>query len=490
IVELLRDSGHLRGEPEQIRHAVKFYENGNRPLEVISSRQWFVHTLDHKDALLARGRELRWHPAHMGARYASWVEGLNQDWAISRQRYFGVSFPVWYRLDADGEPDYADPIVADEASLPVDPLSDVPPGYTAEQRDRPGGFMGDPDVMDTWATSSMSPQIVGGWEDDPDLFARVFPMDLRPQAHEIIRTWLFYTVLKAHFEHGSLPWSDAAISGFVLDPDRKKMSKSKGNVVTPREMFERHSADAVRYWAGSARLGIDATFDEQQMKVGRKLAIKILNASRFVLSFEAPDGGVTEPLDRSMLAGLRGVVHEATTAFEEYDHAKALDLAERFFWHVTDDYLELVKQRAYGVAGTEVGASAVAALRLALDVLLRLFAPFLPYVTEEVWSWWREGSVHRAAWPSPDELAAADDADPEVFEVAAAVLSAVRKEKALAKVSLKVPAERVVVRDTAGRLAKLALAADDVREAGNVAVLATEEASEASVETVLAAEPA
>jgi valyl-tRNA synthetase len=491
IVELLGESGHLRGEPAAIRHAVKFYENGSRPLEVISSRQWFVRTLEHKEALLARGRELRWHPRHMGTRYASWVEGLNQDWAISRQRYFGVPFPVWYRLDPDGEADFDDPILPDESVLPVDPLSDAPPGYTAEQRDVPNGFTGDPDVMDTWATSSMSPQIAGGWEDDPDLFARVFPMDLRPQAHEIIRTWLFYTVLKSHFEHDSLPWSDAAISGFVLDPDRKKMSKSKGNVVTPHEMFERHSADAVRYWAGSARLGIDATFDELQMKVGRKLAIKILNASRFALSVETPAGAVTEALDRSMLAGLRGVIHEATEAFEDYDHAKALDLAERFFWHLTDDYLELVKQRAYGVAGPEAASSAVGALRLALDALLRLFAPFLPYVTEEVWSWWREGSIHRSTWPSPDELAVADGADPEVFEVAAAVLSAVRKEKALAKVSLRVPAERVTVRDTPERLGKLALAVDDVREAGNIAAFETEEAPEASVETVLAAaEPA
>jgi valyl-tRNA synthetase len=489
IVELLRDGGWLLDEPHPVRHVVKFYEKGDRPLEVISSRQWFVKTLPFRDELLARGQELQWHPGFMGARFANWVEGLNQDWAISRQRYFGVPFPVWYRLDDDGEPDYDDPIVPEGSALPVDPLDDVPPGYTAGERDRPGGFTGDPDVMDTWATSSLTPQIAARWEDDPDLFARLFPMDLRPQAHDIIRTWLFYTVLRAHLEHASVPWAHAVISGFVLDPDRKKMSKSKGNVVTPTEIFERHSSDAVRYWAGSARLGVDAAYDEQQLKVGRRLAIKILNASRFALTMEALPGAVTEPVDLAMLAALRGVVRDATAAFEDYDHARALDLTERFFWGFTDDYLELVKQRAYGVHGSARAGSAVAALRQALDVLLRLFAPFLPYVTEEVWSWWREGSIHRASWPTTDELAIADDADPEVYAVAAGVLTAVRKEKALAKVSLRVPAETVTVRDTSERLAKLALAETDLREAGNIGALIPVEDAEPGVDTVLGAPP-
>jgi valyl-tRNA synthetase len=484
IVELLRDSGHLLGEPQPVRHVVKFYEKGDRPLEVITSRQWFVSTLPLKERLLARGRELAWHPSFMGARFASWVEGLNSDWAMSRQRFFGVPFPVWYRLDEHGNPVYDDPILPDEARLPIDPLDEVPEGYTAEQRDVPGGFTGDPDIMDTWATSSLTPQIASRWEDDPDLFGRLFPMDLRPQAHDIIRTWLFYTVLRAELQHDSLPWWNAAISGWVLDPDRKKMSKSKGNVVTPIEMFERHSSDAVRYWAGSARLGVDTAFDEQQMKVGRRLAIKILNASRFVLSMQAEPGMVVEPLDLAMLTALRRTVEEATAAFEDYDHAKALDLAERSFWDFTDDYLELVKQRAYGVHGSAPAGSAVAALRLALDVQLRLFAPFLPYVTEEAWSWWRSGSIHRTAWPDANELP--DAGDPEVYEVAAAVLTAVRKEKALAKVSLRTRAERVVVADTAERLGKLAVAEIDLREAGAIDVLESVAGEAFSVRTTLA----
>jgi valyl-tRNA synthetase len=485
IADMLRDTGSLVGEPQPVRHVVKFYEKGDRPLEVISSRQWFVETLRFKDALIARGHEIAWHPAFMGGRFTSWVEGLNQDWAVSRQRYFGVPFPVWYRLGDDGEPTLEDPIVADEAALPVDPLVDPPPGFIPGQRDEPGGFTGDPDIMDTWATSSLTPQIAAGWEDDPDLFARLFPMDLRPQAHDIIRTWLFYTVLRAHLEHDSIPWTNAAISGFILDPDRKKMSKSKGNVVLPTEIFERHSADAVRYWAASARLGYDAAIDEQQIKVGRRLAIKILNASKFVLSFDVEPGEPSAAIDRAMLATLRGVVHESTAAFEEYEHSRALDMLERFFWGFTDDYLELVKQRAYGVAGPDGAASAVGALRLALDVLLRAFAPFLPYVTEEVWSWWRAGSIHRSAWPEADELKVADGADPGVYEAAAEVLTEIRKAKALAKVSLKVPARRVTVRAPGERLAKLEQAVDDLREAGGIQELEQLEADETSIDVEL-----
>jgi valyl-tRNA synthetase len=488
IVDMLRDAGALVGEPVPVRHAVKFYENGARPLEIVTSRQWFVPILRFREPLLRRGEELAWHPPHMGARYRSWVENLNQDWCISRQRFFGVPFPVWYRLGDDGRPAFDDPIYADESVLPIDPQEDVPPGFTAEQRGLPGGFLGDPDVMDTWATSSLTPQIAGRWEEDPDLFDRVFPMDLRPQAHDIIRTWLFYTVFRSEVEHHSLPWWHAAISGFVLDPERKKMSKSKGNVVVPTEVFERHSADAVRYWAGRARLGIDAAFDEKQMKDGRRLAIKILNASKFALGIDAGAGEITEPLDLAMLAELGDVIRAATDAFEDYEHTKALDVAERFFWGFTDDYLELVKQRAYGVRGREMAGSAGGALRSGLDILLRLFAPFLPFATEETWSWWREGSVHHAAWPSPEEIVTGGDG--EVYRIAATVLGAMRREKALAKVSLRAPVARLVVRDTPERLAKLTLAEDDLREAGSVEKLEVVDTDEPSIEVELEDPPA
>ena len=317
IVELLAASGALIGDPRPITHPVKFFEKGDRPLEIVSSRQWFVRTLPHRQALLDRGDQLHWHPAYMAHRYRAWVEGLSGDWNISRQRFFGVPLPVWYPVDGSGEVDFDAPLFADEARLPVDPSTDAPDGFDEDQRGRPGGFVGDPDVMDTWATSSLTPQIAAGWEDDPDLFDRVFPMDLRPQAHDIIRTWLFSTVVRSELEHGSLPWSDVAISGWVLDPDRKKMSKSKGNVVTPLPLLEQHGADAVRYWAASGRPGTDTAVDEGQMKVGRRLAIKVLNASKFVLGRIAGDDGVvvapgvvavSSPIDRAMLARLADVV--------------------------------------------------------------------------------------------------------------------------------------------------------------------------------------
>ncbi len=481
----------------------------------MTSRQWFVATLPLRDRLAARGEELRWHPDFMWHRYRAWVEGLNGDWNISRQRFFGVPIPVWYPLDEGGEVDYARPIVPDEEALPIDPTTDVPPGYEAGQRGEPGGFVGEPDVMDTWATSSLTPQIAGGWEEDPDLFARVFPMDLRPQAHDIIRTWLFTTIVRAELEHGSLPWANAAISGWVLDPDRKKMSKSKGNVVTPLPLLERHGADAVRYWAASGRPGMDTAVDEAQMKVGRRLAIKILNASKFVLGRVGEDSGalgpdaVTEPVDAALLGRLAGVIADATSSLEAYDYTRALEHAEGFFWFFCDNYVELVKSRAYAESAERPTRSARAALACALSVQLRLFAPFLPFVTEEVWSWWREGSVHRAAWPAIEELgpagiaangsrgAAAGRPAGErdlrldlALDMAVGVLGEVRRAKTTAKRSMRARVRSVTVLDTRDRLDALGLASDDLVEAGTIDRLELVEGDPASVEVTLAEETA
>ncbi len=484
IVELLRESGDLDGEPKPVKRPVKFYERGDKPLEIVTTRQWYIRNggrdQELRRRLLERGAELRWHPPHMRVRYDNWVEGLTSDWLISRQRFFGVPIPVWYPIDESGQPVHDAPILPTEDMLPVDPSSDVPPGYTEEQRGVPGGFMADPDVMDTWATSSLTPQIAGRWGTDDDLFQRVYPADLRSQAHEIIRTWLFSTVVRSHYEFDGLPWSDVAISGWILDPDRKKMSKSKGNVVTPLDLLAQHGSDAVRYWAANGRYGVDTAFDAGQLKIGRRLAIKILNASKFVLGLAAGDAGaadVTEPLDLSMLAVLSDTVREVTEAFEGYDHTRAIEAVERFFWSFCDDYLELVKARAYESGGAS--ASAHAALRQALDTLLRLFAPFLPFVTEEVWSWWREGSVHRASWPVAERGAG----DPAVLAVASEVLGQVRKAKSEAKVSMRAEVSRLTVWTPDVELVRQA--ADDLCAAGNVEEFVLDHGEELKVEVHL-----
>jgi valyl-tRNA synthetase len=486
ITGVLHAADAVRGEPEPVRHAVKYYEYGQAPLEIITTRQWYLRNgskaKDLADTLIARGRELQWHPDHMRTRYEHWVEGLTGDWLISRQRYNGVPIPLWYPISAAGLVEQDKPIAPAEADLPVDPAVDTPPGYRPEQRDQPGGFTADPDVMDTWATSSLTPQIAGGWPHDEDLMRRVFPMDLRPQAHEIIRTWLFYTVLRSHAESHVLPWRHAAISGWILDPDRKKMSKSKGNAVTPTDLLREHGTDAVRYWATSARLGVDTAFDLAQIKVGRRLAIKLLNAGKFVLSFEpgtsahaaAVRGGgqITEPIDRALLRRLAAVVDQCTNALQAYDHATALEQAERFFWFFCDDYLELVKARAYGEHGTAAASSAVATLRLALSHVLRLLAPFVPFVTEEVWSWWQDGSVHRAAWPdAPSLREQAGPGDEAVLAAAAAAIAAIRKAKSQAQLPMKDPVPLLILTAGQPRVDALAAAGDDVKSAGRVATI-------------------
>jgi valyl-tRNA synthetase len=471
-IELLRDTGDLVGEPRPITHPVKFYENGDRPLEIVTSRQWFVRLLDHRERYLARGRELEWQPPFMRVRYEHWVNGLHSDWLVSRQRFFGVPIPLWYPLDAGGQPDHDHPIVPPAARLPIDPSTDVPEGYQAADRGRPGGFAGDPDVLDTWATSSLTPQIAGGWEEDPDRFARVFPMQLRPQAHEIIRTWLFYTVVRSEFEHGVLPWRQAAISGWVVDPDRRKMSKSKGNVVTPAAMFDRYGADALRYWAAGGRPGTDTAVDEGQMRVGRRLAIKLLNSARFILGLpgDGPDsGGPAAPLDLAVLAGLDAATADATAALEAADWTAALERVERFFWTFCDQYLELVKDRAYRPPGEPGGASARAALRTGLDVQVRLLAPYLAYAGEEVWSWWRDGSVHLAGWPEVPVAPAAAGADQRPLEAASQVIGAIRRAKSQAKLPLRTPVRRATVDGPAELLAAARAAEDDLAAAGRVA---------------------
>ena len=470
IVEMLRESGALQAEPRAITHPVKFFEKGDRPLEIVTSRQWYIRNGGRDEhlrtALTSRGDHLVWHPDFMQHRYTNWVGGLNGDWLVSRQRYFGVPIPLWYRLDSAGQPDYSKPLVPDAARLPIDPSADAPAGYTEDQRGKPNGFIGDADVMDTWATSSLTPQLASRWIADDSMFDAVFPMDVRPQGHDIIRTWLFSTMVRSHFEHGVAPWRNAALSGWILDPDRKKMSKSKGNVVTPIDLFEQYGSDAVRYWAASARPGVDTAFSEDQMKVGRKLATKLLNVSKFVLTFGDATGVATHPLDVAMLHRLDAVVRDATIAFESFDYARALERTESFFWWFCDDYVEIVKTRAYGEGGDT--NSARVALRSALSTLQRLFAPHLPFVTDEVWSWWQSGSIHRSEWPTTSAPSPLESAE-ELLEVVCEVLAVVRRTKTEAKVSQRAAVEHVEIRATDTHRALIALAEGDLRNAGGIA---------------------
>lgn len=476
-------SAAMPEEPHPVDQVVKFYEKGERPLEFVTTRQWFVKILEYKDKLKAQGEKIRWHPSFMRSRYLNWVEGLNQDWCISRQRYFGVPFPVWYPVGGNGEPDYSAPIFADPETLPVDPLSSPPPGYFEEQRDKPGGFSGDPDVMDTWATSSLTPQIQSHWGVDPDRHQKLFPMDVRPQSHEIIRTWAFYTIVKAWMHEREIPWRHVVISGWILDPDRKKMSKSKGNVVTPEDLLTQWSSDAVRYWAARARLGADTAYDPSVFKVGRRLAVKVFNASRFVfmqLDRAAGETGypgtecLTEPLDLAMVERMRRVLEQAESSFESFDYAAALQVTEEAFWNFCDHYLELVKIRSYQDEDTRERRSALAGLAWGLKTFLRLLAPFLPYVTEEVWSWrfagdGRDLSVHTTLWPSRREVIAVPEPEHEdTFEAAVEVLSEIRATKTQDHKSLRWPVSRLEVSGSRENLAALSPVIKDVLLAGNV----------------------
>ncbi|MCH7600878.1 MAG: valine--tRNA ligase [Myxococcales bacterium] len=479
IAELLGDpagsatgnGAPLQSDPKPVQHAVKFYEKGERPLEFIPTRQWFVRLLDKKEALLAKGEEIRWHPDFMKARYRDWTDGLQLDWCISRQRYFGVPIPVWYPLNAEGNPDHANPIVAARENLPVDPMVDLPAGFKAEQRDQPLGFTGEPDIFDTWFTSSMTPQIGSHWMLDEKRHANLFPADIRPQSHEIIRTWAFYTIAKAMLHEDKIPWSHVLISGWVLDPDRKKMSKSQGNVQTPMPMIERFTADGARYWSASARLGTDTASDEKIFKIGKRLSTKLFNAGKFVLQQTAEIHPITSELDRAFVTRLNELVDRSTRSFEDFDHAVVLKETESFFWtHFTDTYLELVKSRARAEDANAAAArgSAVASLRLGLDVLLRLFAPFLPYITEEIWSWVfaeekTAPSIHRACWPGIEDFRGIDPPEnAKSFEIAVACWNAINKSKADAEVSMGREATHLTIAANPDTLSLLGPVLDDV----------------------------
>jgi valyl-tRNA synthetase len=472
------DGGIIDRPKEDITHAVKFFEKGDRALEFVPTRQWYTKIMNKKEELLAQGRKIKWHPEFMIKRFEHWVEGLNQDWCISRQRYFGVPIPVWYRIDEHGEIRYEDLILPDKNALPVDPLSDAPAGFDESQRDQPGGFTGDPDVMDTWATSSLTPQVATHWVQNPDRHQKLFPMDMRPQSHEIIRTWAFYTIVKAYLHEKEVPWHHVVISGWILDPDRKKMSKSQGNVVTPEPLIDENGADSVRYWAARARLGVDTAYDEQLFKVGRKLVTKLFNASKFTIgrfsdipADQLTPDKITAEADRAVIAELRPVIERATKAFKNFDYAEALSVAEGFFWKTfCDNYLELAKGRTYDEDITDGRLSAAATLRLVHRALVRLLAPFIPYITEEVWHWAysqdadMRGSVHTSPWPTSAEFDAVPAPDhAKTFDATVAVLDIVRRAKADANMSMAAPVASVTVTAKEATIKSLEPVLDDIK---------------------------
>lgn len=462
IVAELAESpeGVIAAPKKEIEHAVRYYEKGDRPLELVPTPQWYANLLDKKDGLLEQGRKIQWHPPFMGNRYSDWVEGLNQDWCMSRQRYFGVAIPIWYKVGANGEVQHDERILPAHDTLPIDPLDDVPPGYSEDQRDQPNGFTGDPDVFDTWATSSMTPQISSKWLLDPERHKKLFPADIRPQSHEIIRTWAFYTIAKAYMHEREIPWKHVVISGWILDPDRKKMSKSQGNVVTPEPLIDQFGADSVRYWAARARLGVDTAYDEQVFRVGKRLCTKLFNASKFAIGRFAdiskeqlgPER-ITAEVDRAAIDQLRPVLRRATESFDQFDYAQALSLSEEFFWNTfCDNYLELAKPRTYDEDLSEERLSAAATLRILHRAVVRLLAPYLPFITDEIWHWAYNGdagmhdSVHKSPWPLLEEFASIPaPASETIWSSAITVIEAVRKAKADANQSIKAPVKRVAV---------------------------------------------
>ncbi|MBX9569731.1 MAG: valine--tRNA ligase [Candidatus Obscuribacterales bacterium] len=482
IVEMLRkpenaaigsgSEAALVGEPKPIEHSVKFFEKGDRPLEFITTRQWFVRLMDKKEQLVKKGDEITWHPDHMRLRYKNWTENLLFDWCVSRQRYFGVPFPVWYPIDASGIIQYDQPILADMRSLPIDPTIDVPAGYEEKQRDQPNGFKGEADVFDTWFTSSMTPQLCSHWLIDEKRHHQLFPMDLRPQSHEIIRTWAFYTIAKAMLHEDKVPWKQVAISGWVLDPDRKKMSKSKGNVLTPMHLLDQYGADGVRYWSASARLGTDTAFDENVLKIGKRLVTKIFNAGKFVYGLAGEEHSITRELDLGFLQRLKRTVAKANQHFENFDYGLALSEAEKFFWNdFTDEYIEMAKQRAYNADDPQGRGSALSTLRFAMSTILRLFAPFLPYVTEEVWSWSfaeksGQKSIHKASFPQEKDFEAfAAPADEMSFQAAANCRGKVNQQKTDSSKSVGSAMKSVVISCSEKSFSRLTLLMEDFKAA-------------------------
>ncbi len=450
IIDILKEQ-ELLIKQEEITHTVKCAERSGAPLEILTVPQWFVKTISHKEELLKRANEFNWHPKNMKIRLENWINAISWDWCISRQRYFGVPFPVWYskRVGEEGKILYAD-----VTQLPIDPLKDLPMGYSKEEVEP------DYDVMDTWATSSVSPQLsTHGISDDfavnKDRHDKLFPMDLRPQAHEIIRTWAFYTILKAHLHQNTLPWKNIMVSGWCLAEDRSKMSKSKGNVLVPEKLLEQYGSDVIRYWSANSKLGADTAYSEDVMKNGKRLVNKLWNAAKFVfIHFDKLKGEdkkaslldikekITNEFDKWMVNKLVELVKLATNELQNYEYANAMHLTEKFFWVVLcDNYLEISKTRSYDEEhkNPQGQYSSILTLYHVMQTLLKLFAPFMPHITEELYQiLYSENSIHvKGSWVNYSDLNYEINA--KGAEGLLAILDIVRKFKAEKNLSIKTP---------------------------------------------------
>ncbi len=433
IIQKLKDEKLLTSQ-KPLKHVVNVHERCGTEIEFIKSKQWFVKYLDLRKEMLKWGNELKWHPDYMKHRYDNWVKGLQWDWLISNQRYFGIPFPVWYCKKCDT------PILAEEKQLPVDPLKDSPPVKQCPKC-KSKEFVPETDILNTWFTSSMTPQLAIKLMPEA-IQKKLFPMDLRPQAHDIITFWLFNTMLKSNLHFGKNPWKHAIISGFVT-LEGEKMSKSKGNIIRPQEVMEKYGADAIRYWAASSKLGEDFDYQEKDVLTGKKFATKILNAANFVfmnLKYQKKQPKLLET-DRLFLTQLNHLIKSSTEAFEDYNYSKAKLEADSFFWQIfCDNYLEIVKNRVYN--GTEEEkASAFYTLYHAFLAILKLMAPITPYITEELYQTHfrkHEGckSIHNETWPEQIKIKSGKD-DDKIWAKLIEVISHVRQEKSKAQKSMK-----------------------------------------------------
>jgi valyl-tRNA synthetase len=447
IIEDMREAGLLTGQ-KRIKHAVNAHERCDTPIEYVHSKQWFVKYLDIKDQMLHWGMELNWFPKHMRNRYDNWVQGLQWDWCVSRQIYFGIPIPVWYCEKCD------EVIAAREEDLPVDPLEDRPPLDSCPKcgHDK---LVGESDILNTWATSSLTPTIVKELFRGRPCYEELSrnPMSLRPQGHDIISFWLFNTVVKSELHYDMLPWHDCFINGWMLDPKGKKMSKSRGNVIEPQAMIDKYSADALRYLAGGSKLGDDLSFQEKELVAGKKMVNKVWNATKFaIMNLEgfdpktALDDVQLRPMDRWLLSNLQNVIKECTAHFDEYHYSKAKAAAEVFFWQsLCDNYLEIAKERIYNPEkrGEEQKLAAQYTLYHAFRDTLKLIAPIMPHITEKVYQLYfaeaeGEKSIHTSSWPVADDHLVDEQAE-VAGRLFVDVLSAVRRFKAEKQVSLKVP---------------------------------------------------